>query len=145
MRNKIEMEFREMRSLTLEEKQSLRELAHPPDKRSLFRQWLDHPEPMPDYYWAAILKINGEIRGWAAVCAGYSRYVRSEGLIGVFIHPDYRGRGLARQTLDFLLANFVAAGTEDPPEYLIYDEGKERVFRDLILKHGFKDIWKTAI
>jgi len=140
-KEKIELEFREMRSLQADEKGLLHTLTHPSGQRSLFRLWLDHPEPVPDYYKVAILKNDGVIRGWAAICAGYSRYMRSEGMIGVFIHPDYRGRGLARQTLDFLLANFVAEGVADPPEYLIYDEGKERLFRDLILKHGFKDVY----
>ena len=132
----IAVEFRAMSSLPQAVKDALTQLmeGHRPNQRELFRQWLRHP--VAGMY-AAIVRAQGDLLGFAAASLHDSWRM---GMVGVYVHPTFRGQGLARRALDTLLANirFVVA---DRPEYLYYEEGKERLFRIHIERHGFKDLF----
>ncbi len=131
-------EFKTMASLTLEEKDALWTLTLKRDeKRSLFQQWLTIPT---QGMYAALLRNSQKIVAWAAVStlAGWK-----EGVIGVCVDYNYRGKGLAHQALDTLLEHL--STIDNPhhrPEYLRYNDGMEKLFRPAIEKYGFKDYWK---
>lgn len=59
------LEFKAMHSLKEREKQILRALTIPPEiGRSLFRQWLDHPNPLGIF---VSIVYDGNILGWSSV------------------------------------------------------------------------------
>ena len=129
---------RTIASLTLEERTALMTLTHKHEnRRSLFQQWLRHPNPLGMY--ATLVKRNGEIIAWAAVS---TRDGWNKGTVGVCVNPEYRRKGIARTALYSLLEYLSTMKDEGGiPEYLIYNQGMELLFRLPIEKHGFKDFY----
>ena len=132
------IECRTMVSLTLEEKAALMTLTYKHEnRRSLFQQWLRNPNPLGKY--ATLIKRNEEIIAWAAVS---TRDGWNKGIIGVCVNPEYRKKGIARTTLNSLLEYLSTMKEEGGiPEYLVYNQGMELLFRLPIEKHGFKDFY----
>lgn len=132
------IEFKTMASLTDEEKQILlRLLPQPKYGRKLFRQWLKCLNPLGMY--ATLVRHNNKIIAMAAVSTHEGWNL---GIIGVFVKPDYREKGIACLSLDNLLMNVSNLDNkEDQPRYLHYNPGLERLFRPAIEHHGFKDLY----
>lgn len=131
-------EFKAMVSLTPEEKNALWALTLKRDgKRSLFQQWLTIPT---QGMYAALVRDNQKIVAWAAVSTleGWK-----QGVIGVFVDPNYRGTGLAHHSLNSLLEHLSTIDDQQyQPEYLRYNVGMEKLFHPVIEKYRFKDYWK---
>ena len=132
------IEFRPFASLTSEEKSILLGLTFKREgKRSLFQQWLKHYSPKGIY--AALVYDNDKIIAWAAVNTHYGGGGKKIGIVGVFVSPEKRGRGIAHQALDTLLSNLLKVEDDhDHPEYLGYNEGMEALFQPVIEHYGFK-------
>lgn len=129
------LEFRNFASFTDEERELLKNLTYAPEgKKSLFRRWLD-PLNSQGFY-AVLAKKEDVIIAWAAVntLEGWKL-----GKVGVFVHPEYRKRGIAVSALDSLLSTMMTI--DGKPEYLSYTKGMERLFRPVVERYEFKDIW----
>lgn len=124
--------------LTLEEKNILLELTFKQEgKRSLFQQWLKHYSPKGIY--ATLVYDNNKIIAWAAVNTHYGVEGKKIGIVGVFVSPEKRGRGVAHQALDTLLLNLLKIeNNHDIPEYLRYNIGMDNLFQSVIEHYKFK-------
>lgn len=133
------LEFRTFLSLNQEEKETLMALTFKREgKRSLFQQWLQHPNPLGMY--AVLVKKDNEIIAWAATS---TRDGWNKGTIGVYIKSEHRRQNVARDALDTLLEHLSECKITEPiPEYLIYEYGMEQLFRPLIENRGFKDYYR---
>lgn len=132
------IECRTIASFTLEERTALMALTHKHEnRRSLFQQWLRSQNPLGMY--AALVKRNGEIIAWAAVS---TRDGWNKGTVGVCVNPEHRRKGIARRAL-YSLLEYLSTMKEEGniPEYLIYNQGMELLFRLPIEKYGFKDFY----
>ncbi|OGL73025.1 hypothetical protein A3F28_00600 [Candidatus Uhrbacteria bacterium RIFCSPHIGHO2_12_FULL_57_11] len=130
------VEFRSFTSFSEGEREALFELTEPyRERRSLFRSWLKHPNPIGMF--AALGWIDGQLVGWSAVALGTGWNM---GTVGVFVHPEFRGKGIAFRLLDVLLGRLSDLSPEWS-EYMAYKQGKESLFRPIIERHGFKDVF----
>lgn len=135
----VEFEFRPFTTLSDEEKSFLtEELTLPPrlpgqPRMSLFARWLRHP--VPTLMYAVLVKMNGDIVGWVAVSLGQGLNM---GIVGACIRENQRGKGYAREALRILLPN-VRVLYPDWHDYLYYQEGHERLFREAVESSGFRD------
>jgi len=135
----LEITHKRMSDLTKAEVSVLRKLVvtfpnH--ENFSRFELWLWHWRVQKSV-WVAIIEINCDIIGWAAVALGEGW---KTGLAGVYVHPKYRGRYFARYVLFSLFAH--CANTPEIKQrldYIRYQENKEKLFRPLFEYWGFKD------
>ena len=121
---------------TPEERVALQMLTtNKPGVRSVFRTWLQSPNPQGMY--AAIVHDDEAIIGWAVVSLveGWNA-----GQVGVFIAAPYRNRGYARAALAALLPE-AKRRQPDWPEYIFYERSLSALFAPAIATSGFKDRW----
>lgn len=125
-------------NLSAGDRSALEELTNVKSARSVFWRWLRHPNPQGMY--AALVRVEGAIVGWAAVSLGEGW---NAGQVGAFIVPEFRGRGFARAALATLLPE---AKRRHPrwPEYLYYEQQMATLFAPVVAASGFKDRWIAA-
>ncbi|MFG2821475.1 GNAT family N-acetyltransferase [Kitasatospora sp. NPDC048365] len=109
---------------------------------------------LPDHRHVA-LGPDGAVLGWAAVSAVSSRPAYA-GVVehSVYVHPDARGRGVARLLLDALIASTEAAGIwtiqsavfpENTASLALHDRAGFRVIgtRERIARH--RGVWRDTV
>lgn len=126
MPNLNELEKNILKTLTLE----------PADgRKSIFNRWIDCFSNQ-DCMHTTLVYCDNEIIGWAAANMhdGWNN-----GMIGVFIRPEYRKNGYAKKALELLLKNLKEIYPLWP-EYISYEKGKENLFTPIVRKSGFIDL-----
>ncbi|MBI4433425.1 GNAT family N-acetyltransferase [Candidatus Uhrbacteria bacterium] len=129
--------FRRFDALTESEREQLTQLTIVP--RSVFRRWLTHPSR--DQLYAGCVRAGDQIVAWAAANTMDDPRILT---VGVFVHPDRRGRGCARQALDVLLDGMRHI-VRTPHTHANYMEGRERVFRPSVERFGFIDFHRPGV
>ncbi len=133
----VRIDYRPMQSLSELEMNVLKTLTLKPvgEKRSIFMRWLDCFSNQ-DCMHTTLVYDGEEIIGWAGANMhdGWNN-----GMIGVFIKPEYRNNGYAKRALELLLYNLKEKYPEWP-EYINYESGKDKLFSPLIVKSGFIDL-----
>lgn len=98
--------------------------------------------------WAYVAKEDDKVIGLAVADAGRTFYEEVEFDINMFyVHPDYRGSGVARSLRDVLLATADALGAK-----VVYtaclsgiSEGNEKLYMNLWAKKDFQKLGTVMI
>ena len=105
---------------------------------SAFRAWLKDVNQSDKY--ANLVLEQDQIIAWSAGNFSEQPLLRR---IGVFVKPEYRGRGLARTTIDELLQH-ISGITPQPLAYW-YEQSKTRLFKPALAKYNLPDFYNPEI